>query len=45
MAGIPVAMERPPNTPITVVARHDLWLFGMQYLTLDYYIFPTQLHG
>ena len=45
MAGIPVAMERPPNTPVTVVARHDLWLFGMQYLTLDYYIFPTQRHG
>ena len=42
MPGIPVAMKRMPNAAVTVLARHDLWLFGIHYLTLDYYIFPTQ---
>jgi hypothetical protein len=42
MPGIPVARALTPDTGVTVIARHDLWLFGMHYLTLDYYIFPAQ---
>jgi hypothetical protein len=24
----------------TVVARHDIWIFGLRFLTLDYWVFP-----
>jgi len=37
--GIPTDLERGSATA-TLVARHDVWLFGIKLLTLDYRIFP-----
>jgi hypothetical protein len=36
--GIPASLERWSGTA-TLVARHDVWLFGVRFLTLDYRIF------
>lgn len=27
---------------VQVLARHDMWLFGLKFLTLEYYIYPLQ---
>lgn len=32
--------EVPPN--VTVHARHDMWLFGIRFLTLTYWIYPVR---
>jgi hypothetical protein len=33
-------LSAPPNT--TVVARHDMWLLGMAFLSLYYFIYPIE---
>ena len=42
MPGVPIQPGRPGSETATVVARHDMWLFGTRFLTLDYYIFPRK---
>jgi hypothetical protein len=37
--GCPIDAD-PALTEVTVWARHDMWLFGIRFLTLDYHIFP-----
>lgn len=38
MAGAPAAEASPDSRPITVLAQHDVWLYGIRFLTLSYRI-------
>jgi len=38
--GCPIG-DDPAIPDVTVVARHDMWFFGIKFLTLDYRIFPV----
>ncbi len=38
-------IEAAGTGDVTVVARHDIWLFGIRLLTLDYAIFPIGTAG
>jgi hypothetical protein len=40
MRGVPEALQDPP-VGTTVVARHELRMFGLRYLFLDYLITPS----
>jgi hypothetical protein len=33
---------KPADLPVTVIAKHDMWLFGIRFLTLNYYIYPVK---
>lgn len=35
------AAKELPDARTTVVARHEMWLLGIRFLTLDYFIFPV----
>lgn len=32
----------PAHSATTLVARHDMWIFGLKFLTLKYHIYPKK---
>jgi hypothetical protein len=45
MPEVPPELRPQGAGNVTVVARHEVWLFGVKFLTLDYFIFPTETAG
>ncbi len=39
-ADSPIDRDKEPQA--TVVARHEMWIFGIKFLTLDYLLFPSK---